>query len=86
MLPLFSVCSIPQGVSGEVSVTDRQKIWKDDLEVFGQWPSDVSGKKGELPDFPQFLPFMVRGKVISTHTGKGVIGPKCSKGYHRLLQ
>ena len=68
---LISVCNttggihggvIPEGRSGGVSVKDRQLIWKESWESFGQWPSDVAGKRVELPDYPQFLPFMVHSK------------------------
>ena len=56
------MCSVPLGSAGNVSVTDRDLIWKNGTDVYGQTPSDVYGKRVDLPDFPQFLSLMVKGK------------------------
>ena len=53
---------MPLGSAGNVSVTDRDLIWKNGTDVYGQTPSDVYGKRVDLPDFPQFLSLMVKGK------------------------
>ena len=56
---------MPLGSAGNVSVTDRDLIWKNGTDVYGQTPSDVYGKRVDLPDFPQFLSLMVKGEQFA---------------------
>ena len=60
-----NVCSIPsEGVSGRVSVVNREKIWEKGLDAFGQTPTDVFGKRVNIPVYPVFLPLMANGEAI----------------------
>ena len=59
-------CSIPsQGVSGRVSVGNREEIWKNGLDAFGQTPADVFGKRVDIPMYPVFLPMMANGEALN---------------------
>ena len=59
----FSVCPIPDGVTGTLAI-DQNEIWIKGLKAYGETPSDVLGKRVESieVDFPQFLSLMVDGK------------------------
>ena len=61
-----NVCSIPkEGVSGRVSVFDREEIWNKGLVAFGQTPADVFGKRVNIPVYPVFLPLMANGEATT---------------------
>ena len=58
----FAVCPIPDGVAGTL-VVDQNDVWAKGLKAYGETPSDVLGKRVDIPSYPQFLSLMVDGKA-----------------------
>ena len=60
---IFAVCPIPDGVNGNISSVENEVIWEKGLNAYGETPSDLYGKRVDIPDYPVFLSLMVNGKV-----------------------
>ena len=66
------MCPIPDGVAGTL-VVDQNDVWSKGLKAYGETPSDVLGKRVDIPSYPQFLSLMVDGeanlKSLEQHRG-----------------
>ena len=42
----------------------REELWERGTSVYGEMPSDLEGKRVELPTYPQFQPWIVTGFAL----------------------